>query len=82
MYTYVYVVSYIHTYVYLVQLYRRLHVMCITMIISSLYKFVIKIQDYKLCSAAKAGNIAEVKTLIQSGAHVDSTEVSLHNCKK
>ena len=56
--------------------------MSITMIISSLYKFVIKIQDYKLCSAAKAGNVTEVKTLIQSGAHVDSTAVSLHNCVK
>ena len=53
--------------------------MCITVIISSSYK---KLQDYKLCSAAKAGNVTEVETLIQSGAHVDSFEVSLHNCKK
>ena len=50
--------------------------MCITMIISSLHKFIIITQDYKLCSAANAGNVTKVKTLIQSGAHVDSTEVS------
>ena len=40
------------------------------------YKFIIKIQDYILCSAAKAGKFTEVENLIQSGAHVDSTEVS------
>ena len=43
---------------------------------SSLYKFIIKMQDYELCSAAKSGNVTEVETLIQSGAHIDSTEVS------
>ena len=36
----------------------------------------IKMQDYKLCSAVKAGNVTEVENLIQSGAHIDSTEVS------
>ena len=33
-------------------------------------------QDYKLYSAAKAGKVTEVENLVQSGADVDSTEVS------
>ena len=81
MHQYVYVVTYVHTCFQYINIDDYMSCALQWSLVSS-YKFIINIQDYKLCSAAKAGNVTEVETLIQSGAHVDSTEVSLHNCKK
>ena len=40
------------------------------------------LQEYKLYSAARTGNVKEVEKLIQSGVYVDSTNVSYIRTRK